>query len=198
MSEKRKSTPQAKVLTVVLLILFLGACAVLVFAVCSDIWGINNNTVPSTDASTEISVTSATEAASTAEPTAEKTSAATEASESQGAYPVLGAAYDVDYWAEYMDLHGSAGLGVLFGAQTRGATINFEDGRFVVNVSSADQGFEATSGSYSFISETEIELRYDNSDIKTAKVIEAEDGLITCLDFPMDIEDTTLRASIIR
>lgn len=196
MKEKIKSTPKAKLLTAVLLVLFLGSCAVLVFAVCTDILGINSNTPPTeTVVPTETTAIVST-TASVPETTPSSSVLPTTTSEAVETVVSLGSIYDVDYWTEYKDEYGSAGIGVLFGAHAKGATITFENGRFVVSVVGANETLDVSSGTYSFVSDNEIELRYDNSDIRTAKVIETENDVVTVLDFSMDMEDTTLRASL--
>lgn len=196
MSEKRKSTPKAKVLTAVLLILFLGSCAVLIFAVCTDILGINSNTNPTetitpTETSAIVSTTAsipATIPSSSVLPTT--------ASEVSDAGVNLGSIYEVDYWVEYMAEKGAPGLGVLFGARTQGAVVTFEEDRFTVSNLNYDEYVPVVSGTFSFVSDNEIELRFDNSNIEIATVLDAENGVATVIDFPMDLEDTTLRLSL--
>ncbi len=197
MSEKRKSTPKAKVLTAVLLVLFLGSCATLVFAVCTDILGVNNNRTNPTETVSATETTVAEETTAQPETTeAVITTIATTASEAQATGISLGSTYNVDYWAEYQAEHNASGLAVLFGARTQGAVISFDNGRFTVSSVSNDEYTSVATGSYSLISDSEIELRYDNSYIAAAIVAEAEDGVATALDFPLDVEGTTLRASL--
>lgn len=196
MAEKRKSTTKAKLLTVVLVVLFLGSCATLIFAVCTDILGINGNTSPTETITPTETTAIVSTTASVPETTPSSSALPTTTSEAVETGIKLGSVYDVDYWAEYKDEYGSAGIGVLFGAHAKGATITFENGCFVVAVVGANETLDVASGTYSFVSDTEIELRYENSDIRTAKVIETENDVVTILDFSMDIEDTTLRASL--
>lgn len=196
MKEKIKSTPKAKMLTAVLLVLFLGSCAVLIYAVCTDILGINSNTNPTetitpTETSAIVSTTAsipATIPSSSVLPTT--------ASEASDTGVNLGSIYEVDYWVEYMAEKGAPGLSVLFGARTQGAVVTFEEDRFTVSNLNYDEYVPVVSGTFSFVSDNEIELRFDNSNIEIATVLDAENGVATVVDFPMDLEDTTLRLSL--
>lgn len=198
MSKNKKSTPKAKVLTAVLLIVFLGSCAVLAFAICTDILGV----APKKPNPTEPVGTTAVSA------TEEITTIATEATvpSSQVSVPqsstavsttlTLGSTYNVDYWVEYMNDYGTSGLGVLFGARTKAATVVFsDDNTFSVTVEN-NGSLEVSTGTYSFMSDGNIELRFDNSNITTAMVLETENSEITSMDFPMDVDGTTLRLSL--
>lgn len=194
MYEKRKSTLKAKVLTAVLIILFVGSCAAIIFAICTGNLSRDNNNTPTessniTDTSTVPSTASMTEASEPETSDLEATSAEVKSID-------LASSYNVDYWVEYKTDNGSAGLGVLFGAHTQGAVIHFEGGRFAVSTLSVYETLDVAAGTFSFVSESEVELRYDNSNVETLKIIEAEDSVATVIDFPMDIEGTTLRASI--
>lgn len=196
MSKNKKSTPKAKMLTAVLLILFLGSCAVLVFAIVTGQLGREPNNKPT-------ETTPATEVVTTVGSTEDTTIQATESVSSTAAIVTsgssevtLGSTYNVDYWVEYKNENGTAGLGALFGAHTQSAVVNFDNGRFTVFNIGYDEYLPVTTGTYSFISDNEIELKYDNSYIATATVTETEDGLVTGMDFPMDIEDTTLKLSL--
>lgn len=196
MSEKRKSTLKAKVLTAILIILFAGSCAAIIFAICTGSISRENNTNPTeTSAVTETPAVTET-AADTEATTLTTVTNATTAAQGADSSIKLGSAYNVDYWVEYKEENGSAGLGVLFGARTQGAVVTFEGDRFTVSTVSSNETADVASGSFSFISDSEIQLRYDNSNIATAKVIETENGTVSVLDIPMDIEGTTLRASI--
>ncbi len=198
MKEKRKSTPKAKLLTAVLLVLFLGSCAVLVFAVCTDILGINSieptEPVATTQAVATEEVTTANTEASVASATA---SEPVETSTAVSSNITLGSIYNVDYWAEYKADNGSSGLGVLFGAQTQSAEVKFsDDNKFSVVINANNEAVEVSSGTYIIISESEVELRYENSNIETATVSETENGVATVMDFSMDVDGTTLRISL--
>lgn len=196
MAEKRKSTFKAKVLTVIIVVLFVGSCATLVFAICTGKLSRADNTPPTeTQSNTEtVAVTETVAYTEVTELTTESTE--TTATEELSAELVLGSTYEVDYWAEYKDEHGSAGLGVLFGAYTQGVEINFNGGRFTVSTVSSYETLDVATGTFAFISDSEIELRYDNSNIEIAKVVETDGSTVTVLDVPMDIEGTTLRASL--
>lgn len=192
MSEKRKSTPKAKALTLVLIVLFLGSCACLIVAFCNDMLGKDIDTVPvdTTAVTAAVTGTSPTENTQNAtEQTTEVTEAASTRVEIDESWPNVSLSYKIDHWVEYKDENGTNGLGVLFGAHTTGGNVTFADGRFTVNKDET----EVAGGTYKVISDTEVELRYDNSHIATATILETEDGVITSMDFPMDMEGTTLR-----
>lgn len=200
MKVNKKSTTKAKVLTVALLILFLGSCAVLIFAICTGQLSRKGNvnptdsttpteTVVSTVANTEIPTTALTEQTTQLSTPAESTPVETVSSALS-----LGTSYDAECWVEYNADNNSSGLAVLFGAHTRKVSVNFSDeNKFSVSV---NDNVEVASGTFSVVSDNEIELRYDNSYIATAEIIETADGMVTLMDFPMDIEDTTLRLNL--
>ena len=200
MKVNKKSTTKAKVLTVALLILFLGSCAVLIFAICTGQLSRKGNvnptdsttpteTVVSTVANTEIPTTALTEQTTQLSTPAESTPVETVSSALS-----LGTSYDAECWVEYNADNNSSGLAVLFGAHTRKVSVNFSDeNKFLVSV---NDNVEVASGTFSVVSDNEIELRYDNSYIATAEIIETADGMVTLMDFPMDIEDTTLRLNL--
>ena len=200
MKVNKKSTTKAKVLTVALLILFLGSCAVLIFAICTGQLSRKGNvnptdsttpteTVVSTVANTEIPTTALTEQTTQLSTPAESTPVETVSSALS-----LGTSYDAEYWVEYNADNNSSGLAVLFGAHTRKVSVNFSDeNKFSVSV---NDNVEVASGTFSVVSDNEIELRYDNSYIATAEIIETADGMVTLMDFSMDIEDTTLRLNL--
>lgn len=199
MSEKNKSTPKAKVLTAVLLVLFFGSCAVLVFAVCTDILGIApknpNPTEPQVTTAVSVTESATVETTEASEPSS--SASAPQSSTAVSSQLTLGSTYNVDYWVEYMDNYGASGLAVLFGARTKGATVTFtEENTFTVTVESANGSVEVSAGTYSFLDDSNIELRFDNSNITVATVIETGDNEITSLDFPMDVDGTTLRLSL--
>lgn len=201
MSVKRKSTLKAKVLTVILIVLFAGSCATLIFAICTGQLSREGKevlveTTVSAEASTETATANASTSVTEAQTTASTTAAQTTATESVESNVTLGTTYNVDYWAEYKAENGSAGLGVLFGAHTQGVIISFDGDKFSVSVVNYDELLPVATGDYSFVSDSEIELRFDNSAIEIATVVESENGVATVIDFPMDIEDTTLRASV--
>lgn len=197
MKEKSKSTTKAKILTAVLLILFLGSCAVLVFAICTDILGINNvkPTQPVTTAQATATEefttanTEATEASVTASEPVETSSAIT-------TELTLGSTYNVDYWVENKAENGTPGLALLYGVRVQRVYVSFDNGRFSVNVVSYNESQETDTGTYFFTDDGNIELQYDNSNIATATVLESENGIITTMDFPLWFEDTTLRISL--
>lgn len=203
MKVNKKSTTKAKVLTVALLILFLGSCAVLIFAICTGQLSRKGNvnptdsttpteTVVSTVANTEIPTTALTEQTTQLSTPAESTPVETVSSALS-----LGTSYDAEYWVEFEAEHGTSGLAVLFGAKTQSVSVNFsDDNRFSVNVMSYNENHEMETGTYSFNTDGSIELRYDNSYIATASVLENENGIITSMDFPMGFEDTTLRLKL--
>lgn len=197
MSKNKKSTPKAKVLTAVLLVVFLGSCAVLAFAICTDILGI----APKKPGTTEPVATTAVTATENVTENTESTEPSSAASVPQSSTAVSseltpGSTYNVDYWVEYMNDYGTNGLGVLFGARTRGVTVAFsEDNTFSVNVQN-NGSVEVSAGTYSILDDSNIELRFDNSNITTATVLETEGNVITIMDFPMDVEGTTLRLSL--
>ena len=200
MKVNKKSTTKAKVLTVALLILFLGSCAVLIFAICTGQLSRKGNvnptdsttpteTVVSTVANTEIPTTALTEQTTQLSTPAESTPVETVSSALS-----LGTSYDAECWVEYNADNNSSGLAVLFGAHTRKVSVSFSDeNKFSVSV---NDNVEVASGTFSVVSDNEIELRYDNSYIATAEIIETADGMVTLMDFPMDIEDTTLRLNL--
>lgn len=197
MSEKRKSTLKAKVLTVLLIILFIGSCAAIIFAICTGQLSRESGTPPAeTSAATETAAQTETVAQTEAATSAVTTAAS--ATDSAETALSLGSTYDALYWAEYKAEYGSAGLSVLFGARTQGAAVTFEDNRFTVSSISYDEYTAVATGTFSFVSDSEIELRYDNSNIATAKVIETENSQVTVMDFPLDTPDTTLRLSVAR
>ncbi len=199
MSKNEKSTPKAKVLTAVLLIVFLGSCAVLAFAICTDILGIApknpNPTEPQVTTAVSVTESATTEATEATE--ASSSASVTQSSTAVSSQLILGSTYNVDYWAEYKTENGSSGLGVLFGAHTQSAEINFtDDNKFSIVVFANNEPVEVSSGTYSFSSQSEIELRYENSNIETAVISETENGVVTVMDFSMDVDDTTLRISL--
>ena len=196
MSEKRKSTPKAKALTLVLVVLFLGSCACLIVAFCNGKLGKDIDTVPvdTTAVTAAVTGTSPTENTQNAtEQTTEATEAASTRVEIDESWPNVSLSYKIEHWVEYMDENGTNGLGVLFGAHTTGGNVTFADGRFTVNNMGATGETEVAGGTYKVISDTEVELRYDTSHIATAKILETEDGVITSMDFPMNMKGTTLR-----
>lgn len=197
MKVNKKSTLKAKVLTVALLVLFLGSCAVLIFAICTGQLsreGKENPTESVAATETVVNVTESTGTPTTlSEPATEASTPAGTTEPSVSSELSLGTTYNAEYWVEYNADNGSSGLAVLFGAQTRNVTVSFSDeNTFSVSVDDS----EIASGTYSFISDNEIELRYDNSYIASAEIIETEDGVASLIDFPMDIEDTTLRIKL--
>lgn len=200
MNVNKKSTLKAKVLTVALLVLFLGSCAVLIFAILTGRLSREGKVNP-TESTPSVETTVSTEA-HTDIPTTALTQPITQPSSTEAGttevsdYSALspGTSYNAEYWAEYNADNNSSGLAVLFGARTRSVTVSFsDDNKFSVLV---NDDIEVAIGTYSVVSETEIELRYDNSNIAYAQIVETEDGVITVMDFPMDVEDTTLRLSL--
>lgn len=197
MNKNKKSTTKAKVLTVILVSVFIGSCAVLVFAICTNILGI-----PKKPVATEPQVTTAAFATEEVSTTATAvTEPSSEATTEQSLTAVsttltLGSTYNVDYWVEYMNDYGTSGLGVLFGARTKAATVAFaDDNTFSVTVEN-NGSVEVSTGTYAFMNDGNIELRFDNSNITTAMVLETENSEITSMDFPMDVDGTTLRLSL--
>lgn len=203
MKVNKKSTLKAKVLTAALLVLFLGSCAVLIFAIFTGQLSREDKKTPTESTApveTVINTEDNTEASSVSftEPEAEaSTPAETSASDTASSANSLGTSYDAQYWVEHKAEHGTNGLAVLFGAKTQGVSVNFIDGnRFSVNVTSYNESHEMETGTYIFTTDGNIELRYDNSFIATANVLETKNGTITSMDFPMSFEDTTLRLSL--
>lgn len=177
MNKKQKSTPKAKMLTAVLLILFLGSCAVLIFAVCTGQLSRENNQTPTettvaseTTANVETTVAAATEIETTV----------TEVSEPQITFaPEYKFESVRDENGEEMDLR------VAFGSDFARSRVEFENDRFFISLPVQSKP-DAYGGVYSFLSETEVELRYDNSDIKTAVIKATDDqGVVTEVDVTM-------------
>ncbi len=203
MNVNKKSTLKAKVLTVALLVLFLGSCAVLIFAIFTGQLSREDKKTPTestTPVESVLNTEENTEASSTyfTEPATQySTPAETTGADISSSAVSLGNSYDAQYWVEHEAEYGTAGLAVLFGAKTQGVSVNFIDGnRFSVNVTSYNESHEMETGTYIFTTDGNIELRYDNSFIATANVLETENGTITSMDFPMSFEDTTLRLSL--
>lgn len=195
MSKKRKSTLRAKVLTALLIILFAGSCAVIIFAICTGRLSRENNTNP-TETTVAVETTSAPETTAQTEPAQLTSAASTTASETEASDIAVASAYDADYWVEYKADYGSSGLSVLFGANNTGASVSFDGNRFSVKILGSGTSSEIATGTFSFVSDTEIELRYDNSYIATATVLETENSVVTVMDFPLDTAETTLRVSV--
>lgn len=197
MKEKRKSTPKAKVLTAVLLVLFLGSCVVLIYAVFTDVLGLNPSTA-STEPSSTVAVTESTALTETAAITTEVATTASEAAETTtlDSSLTLGTTYNADYWVEHKAEYGTPGLAVLFGAKTQGVFVSFDGSSFAVNVVNGNESYETETGTFSFNEDGNIELSFDNSDISRVAVVESENGVITSMDFPLAITDTTLRLSL--
>ena len=183
MSEKRKSTPTAKVLTVVLLVLFLGSCATLVFAVCTDILGINSNTTPTDPvATTDIYVTENITTVNT-EVLPSTTVPLTTVAESDEADLCFAEKYKItsvcDENGDEMDLR------VAFGNSFREGYVEFDSDRFFIGLTVQGPP-ENYGGTYKFISDSEVELRYDNSAIKSAFIKDVDDaGFVTEIDVTM-------------
>ena len=196
MAEKRKSTAKAKMLTAVLIVLFLGSCAALIFAVCTDILGINNVNSTEPVATTTIPATEEASTANTEVTEPSSASAPAETSSAVNSELTLGSTYNVDYWVENKAENGTPGLALLYGARVQSVYVSFDNGRFSVNVVKYNESQETEAGTYSLIDNDNIELRYDNSNITTATVLESENGIITTMDFPLWFEDTTLRLSL--
>ena len=198
MSKNEKSTPKAKVLTAVLLIVFLGSCAVLVFAVCTDILGIapKNPNPTEPQATTAVSVTESATVETTEASEASASASAPQSSTAVFSQLTLGSTYNVDYWVENKAEHGTPGLALLYGTKVQSVYVSFDNDRFSVNVVKYNESQETETGTYSFTDNGNIELRYDNSNITTATVLESENGMITTMDFPLWFKDTTLRLSL--
>lgn len=184
MSQKRKSTLKARVLTVLLIVLFGGSCAVLVFAVCTGQLSRDNNNEkytepPLMEASTleEIGVDSISTSSAKTEPAS--TVAATALRTSLSFAPK----YEI---LSVCDENGaSMELSVAFGADFTKGSVEFSDGRFFINLPVQGKP-DSYGGSYKLVSASEAELRYDNSDIKTAFINEVDSsGVITAVDITM-------------
>ena len=179
MAEKRKSTTKAKLLTVVLVVLFLGSCATLIFAVCTDILGINGNTTPTEPAATtEVTVTEDVTAINT-----EATLPSTTATEGKEADLYFADKYEIvsvcDENGNEMDLR------VAFGNSFREGYVEFDSDRFFIGLTVQGPP-ENYGGTYNFTSDSEVELRYDNSAIKSAFVKAFDDnGIVTDVDVTM-------------
>lgn len=177
MNKKQKSTPKAKMLTAVLLILFLGSCAVLIFAVCTGQLSRENNQTPT---ETTLALETTAKVETTAAATTETETTATEASEPQITFASQYKFESVrDENGEEMDLM------VAFGSNFAKGRVEFENDRFFISLPVQSKP-DAYGGTYSFLSQTEVELRYDNSDIKTATIKATDDqGVVTEVDVTM-------------
>lgn len=190
MSEKKKSTPNAKVLTVLLIVLFFGSCVCFLIAVFTG--SIGSDIIEPTDAlETTVSETIAeTQAADTkaSESTSATETAATEVSESNA---VASAAVIVaeSYAAKSaVDLDGnSVDMRAYFGSgfASYGGTLSFEGQRFAINMGVSSGSSSSSVGSYDIISLNEMELDYDNSDIAVA-TFEVENDTVVSISVPMD------------
>ncbi len=185
MKEKIKSTPKAKLLTAVLLVLFLGSCAVLVFAVCTDILGINSNTNPTEPVTTTTAVpaTENVTAVNTEETLPSTTVPKTSALENNETALYFAEKYEIisvcDENGNEMDLR------VAFGNSFREGFVEFDADRFFIGLTVQGPP-ENYGGTYAFVSDSEVELRYDNSAIKSAFVKDFVDtGLVTTVDVTM-------------
>lgn len=187
MSEKRKSTLSAKVLTILIIVLFAGACACFVYAVCTG--------TLSKEIMAEVDEINASEAAATAtagtpadsEPdtsvpattgTPDKNDAVANASFIVApSYKAKGA---VDANGEKVDLRAYFGSGFA----SYGGHLNFEGHRFTLDMG-VSANSDSSKGEYGFVSMTEIELKFDNSDVTTASfTLDGKD--VTSIDVPMD------------
>ena len=182
MAEKRKSTPQAKVLTVVLLILFLGSCAVLIFAVCTDILGINKDNPTEPVTTTNVSASEDVTTLNTEE-TSSSTALESSTAESGESELYFAEKYEIvsvcDEQGNEMDLR------VAFGNNFKEGFVEFDGGRFFITLTVQGPP-DNYGGTYSFVSDTEAELRYDNSNIKSAFIKETDGtGLVTVVDVTM-------------
>lgn len=199
MKEKRKSTPKAKALTAVLLVLFLGSCAVLIYAVFTDILGLDNPPSPTEPSATIVAtepVTTEVTINTTEAPATSAVNTTTADIANSDDIIILGATYNADYWIEHKAEHDTSGLALLFGSKIQSVFISFDNGRFSVNGVSYNEPQAFETGTYSFMEDGNIELRFDNSDIATATVLNLENGVITSMDFPLTLKDTTLRLSL--
>lgn len=189
MSKNRKSSPKAKVLTILLLVLFGGSCAVLVFAVCTGQLSRDNsnesytyigNVTISTSVfdETVVSTDSVLSSSAYTEPSTEA-----QTSETTAQSVSLASIYKIK---SVCDENGNAmELRALFGADFKEGSVEFSDGRFVIDVP-VHGNSDAYGGEYNFISDVKIELRYDNSDIKYAYVTDIdENGAVKVLDVTM-------------
>lgn len=196
MTEKKKSTTNAKVLTVLLIILFVGSCACLIFA------GVTGRIHKPSDSDTDATTTAAVEENTTysnttvsADATALTTAEATEATEATEMQSVALILHDTYYACSAVDANGDdVSLNAYFGSgfAAYGGAITFNSGRFSIDMG-VSAGGSANVGDYRFVSDTELELRYDNSDISTAAV-EISKGEVVSIDVAMDDITVTFKA----
>lgn len=178
MSKKIKSTPKAKVLTAVLIILFVGSCAALIFAICTGRLSRENNTTP-TETATPVETTVAE-----AEPTV-TTTASPETTIVDEVQQKLTFASEYKIDAVCDENGDEMDLQVAFGAHFREGRVEFEDDSFFISLPAQGKP-DDYGGTYSILSETQAELRYDNSDIKSAFIKSVNDeGVITVVDVTM-------------
>ena len=204
MKDNKKSTTNAKVLTVLLIVLCVGAIGCFVFAIFTGVLnsGVVDSTQPSTEASTAVALPSETETTdlstkatdpttqSSTEETMEKTGVA-------GADFVIADSY---YAASAVDLEGNpVDMRAYFGSgfASFGGSLTFDESgaepRFSIamGISSGGSSFV---GTYSIISYGSMELRFDNSDVAVA-TFEVEDRSVVSVEVPMDDIVVTFKAN---
>ncbi len=183
MSEKIKSTPKAKVLTAVLMVLLLGSFAVLIFAVCTDILGVNNVKPTEPVTTTGVSVTEDVTTVNEEETSSLTTMPKTTALENEENDLYFAEEYKIvsvcDENGNEMDLR------VAFGNSFREGFVEFDSDRFFISLTVQGPP-ENYGGTYAFVSDSDVELRYDNSAIKSAFVKSVDEtGLVTEVDVTM-------------
>ena len=188
----KKITAKAKVLTAVLVILFLGACAVIIYAGMNGAPGgesvldsIKETADVTTTAPSDTTAATA-ETSSTAEATTEAATQETEEEFVNNNVPGVvfssfyDAAFGVDAYGDKVDLSQYFGSGFT----SYGGAVMFDGKRFQISMG-VSAGDSSTMGKYVVESETELTLYFDNSDIKTAKIT-TEDGVVTSVEIPMN------------
>lgn len=204
MNEKKKSTPNARALTVVLIILVLGSIACFVFAVVTGV--LRSDVVDPTEPSAEVTTGVVLPSESTAAPEetdADNTATTSATDASMEKTGVAGADFEISdsyYAASAVDLEGNpVDLRTYFGSgfATFGGTLSFDESgaepRFSINMG-ISSGSSSSVGTYSVIAYGSMELRFDNSDV-TVATFEIEDHSVVSLEVPMDDIVVTFKAN---
>ena len=190
MSEKRKSTFSAKVLTVLIIVLFVGAVACFVYAVCTGTFSkdimaeVETNEPSSSVSEVAASVPEGTDAVKDTTATESTTGTPDKNGAVANASFIVAPSYKakgaVDANGDKVDLRAYFGSGFA----SYGGSLKFDGNRFTLNMG-VSANSDSSKGEYDIISMTELELKFDNSDITTASFV-SDDKTITSLDVPMD------------
>lgn len=205
MKDNKKSTPNAKALTVVLIILVLGSIACFVVAVVTGVLrsDVVNTTDPVAETTVTASLPSETETAPEGTAASGETSAVSteETMEKTG---VAGADFiiaDSYYAASAVDADGNpVDMRAYFGSgfASYGGSLVFDnsgsESEFSINMGVSSGSSSSSVGTYSIIAYDSMELRFDNSDI-TVATFEIEDRNIVSIDVPMDDIVVTFKAN---